>query len=71
MAKVSYNLSIGKMTFNNGAYFEGMYKDGKRDGKGNVERVRIGTYFYTNGDRLYGAWKDDVIVGIGNYGVRE
>lgn len=27
--------TVGKMTFANGASFDGMYKDGKREGKGN------------------------------------
>lgn len=71
MERVDYNLSVGKMTFSNGAYFEGMYKDRKRNGKGNKERVKIGTYFYTNGDRLFGEWKDDVIIGIAAFYMKQ
>jgi len=42
----------GKIKFTNGDWYEGEFKNGKRDG--------FGTYFYPNGKIRYeGEWKDN------------
>ena len=35
------------------------------------EKLILGTYFYTNGDKLQGTWKDDVPDGMSNPLIRK
>lgn len=40
------------MAYKDGSFYEGQWKQGKREGNG--------TLYYTNGDVFQGVWKDDL-----------
>jgi len=47
----------GKLTFKDGRQYNGDFKAGKKDGQGTMLQV--------NGDKYIGAWKNDLMHGIG------
>lgn len=42
----------GRLAYKDGSFYEGQWKQGKREGNG--------TLYYTNGDVFQGFWKDDL-----------
>ncbi|KAG6544559.1 hypothetical protein Mapa_013981 [Marchantia paleacea] len=47
----------GRLTFPDGSFYDGQWKQGKRAG--------AGAFYYANGDLFQGSWKDDVMHGKG------
>ena len=45
----------GRLTFEDGSFYDGMWRSGRRCG--------LGTFCYGNGDVFQGSWRDDVMHG--------
>lgn len=57
--------TIGVFYYNNGRRYEGDWKDGKRNGKGNLQSKSIGILYFNNGNWYDGEWKSNNRDGLG------